>query len=117
MPMHRVYRLAGLSLCLIGFIPTSSLAAPNLTRATATVNATILAPISMAIDYDSSPQSHSPRVTISTPRNRAYQLQIGTKTHHSHVHNQDRFTLPHSSTPSKSIVKTVSNPLITLYFN
>lgn len=119
MRLSRVDRLAGLILCLTGLIPACSLAAPDLARATATVTARVLAPVSLAVSYDTSQASPSPRFMVLLPANQVFQLHINSARHHSYEqhHLSREYPLPTAPSALKSANTSRMKQTVTLYFN
>lgn len=116
MHLRRVTRFAGLILCLSGLIPVNALATPDLARATATVSARILAPVSVAVIYNATQQAH---LRVSHANSLIYQLHIDHSRHHSYAlaPSEQGYPLPRPTSQLKLAQNSPAPPSITLYFN
>ena len=117
MPLQGIHKLTGLTLCLSGLIPASGQAAPDLARATATVSATILAPVSIGINYTAN--TRQARLRVTRPDGLIFQLHINNTRHHSYTQapSEQTYPLPNSTPQLKLYQNSSKSTYVTLYFN
>ena len=119
MSLHGIASITSLLLCLAGLVPVNSLvAAPNLARATATVSARILEPVSLGVSYTAA--TRQTRLRVSRPDNRVFQLHINKARHHSYYHqshSEQSYPLPPAPKKLKLAQNSPSQTYVTLYFN
>ena len=109
----------GLICCLAGLLPGGAHARPDMARATASVAARVLAPVSLAVSYDTARAFRPARLMVSLPGNQVFHLHINSTSHHSYEQNHiaNEYPLQTTSTTRKSAKTDLKKHTVTLYFN
>lgn len=111
-PLGLIYGLAGL-------VSTGADAMPDIARATASVTARVLAPVSLAVAYDSAKHTRPARLIISRSGKQTFQVHIDSNRYHSYQtsNTTHEYPLQTAAARLKLTKPRPQQPNVTLYFN